>query len=151
MNRLLNSWKEVRDYDFNPNNPRHQQLAAIGKDLLEFFDNPDPTGGPKPKNIPGIDPQDVIELDVTKYQPFTSDYRIFTGLLKAMQGFRTYDTVDLFVVDDLNDSFDGLKVAKEIGFVAAPLQGSGASALDLLTMPEVDLSRFGDVVTLNFD
>jgi hypothetical protein len=148
MHRLLDQWKAV-DLLFAPSDVRSQQVKAIGADLIEFFETPEPTRGSKSKNIPGIDPQDVIELDVTKYQPFTSEYRIFTGLLKAMQGFRTYETVDIFVVDDLNDSFDGLKVAKDVGFVAA--QGSGATALDLRTMPEVDLSRFGDVVTLNFD
>jgi hypothetical protein len=148
MQRMMDGWRSLGD-DYDPNNTRHQQLSVIGSDLVEFFCKSVPNGGPKPSNIPGVSSTDVIQLDVTKYQPYTTDYRIFTGLLRGMPGFRTYETIDLFPMDNLTDALDGLKVAKDIGLTLG--QGSGSAPLDLMTMPEMDLSRFSDVVTLNFD
>jgi hypothetical protein len=77
---------------------------------------------------------------------------LFRGLLKAMQGFRTYETVDILVVDDLADMIDGLQVSKDIVLDLTPVEPAPSTpSFDLLAMPEIDLSRFGDIITLNFD
>ncbi|KAI4702464.1 hypothetical protein J4E81_002828 [Alternaria sp. BMP 2799] len=150
MRQLVESWKSI-EANFDPNNVRHQKLAEIGPALIEFFEAEHMVKDDKPDSIPGVSPTSVIELDVTKYQPFTADYRILTGLLKAMQGFRTYETVDILAVDDIADGLDGLKVSNDIGMDVTPVEGPARPVLHVLTMPEVDLSRLGDVVTLNFD
>jgi hypothetical protein len=55
------------------------------------------------------------------------------------------------VVDDLGDDLDDMKVSNDIGLDITPVRSPAPHVLDVLAMPEVDLSGFGDVVTLNFD
>jgi hypothetical protein len=54
-------------------------------------------------------------------------------------------------VHDLADDLDDMKVSDDIGLDSTPIRGPAPHVLDVLAMPEVDLSRFGDIVTLNFD
>ena len=68
-----------------------------------------------------------------------------------MQGFPTWGMVNLLVVDDLVDSWDGLKVAKDIGLDITPVEGPAKPVLDIGTMSEAGLSRLGDILVFDFD
>jgi hypothetical protein len=157
MRRTVDSVK-----DLDPSHPNFAQHNKIATGLAHFFSF-DPSKraslGTKPSASKDIPHSHIIDLDVTKYQD-CSEYRIFTGLIRKMPGFRTRETVEIVNVEDLTDAVEvlgmddmtdkseGLEVANDMGLTSMP--AGKDKHIDILALDPVDLSHLGDVVIFDF-
>lgn len=148
--RLIDEWLAVYS-NGGLDDEKREGMVVVGPKTYGFYARNQFSVGFKPGEILGVSSTEVISLDVSKYQPYLNEYRILAGLLKTTQSFRTHETVDIPMMDDLTDKLDGLKVTSDIGVDITRTNSLPQPPLNMATMSDADLARFNSILTLNFE
>jgi len=119
-----------------PNDARHQRLVITSPDMVKLFKASPLSVGYKLKAFLASGSTDTTLLDVV-VKPYNNACHMLVRLLKATQGFCTYQTVD---------DLDELNAIKDIGLHITPVKCLPPSLLSLSIMTDADLNHFNKVL-----